>query len=125
MGIVLDHTVVPVNNREESVEFYTRILGFEDRGEIGPFLGVAVNASLNLLFRVSDDFQREHYAFGMDSGEFDAVFSRVRESGIPYGNNAGGGDNMEGPGIKLGAKGEGKSIYFTDPSGHGLEIMTY
>jgi len=32
---------------------------------------------------------------------------------------------MRGPGITLGAKGDGKAVYFKDPSGHVLEIKTY
>ena len=38
MTIVLDHTIVPVRDMEESVEFYTGIFGFTDLGAVGPFL---------------------------------------------------------------------------------------
>ena len=41
MATVLDHTIVPVRDREKSVEFYSRILGFEELGEVGPFLAGA------------------------------------------------------------------------------------
>ena len=36
MATVLDHTIVPVKDREKSVEFYTRIFGFDNLGEVGP-----------------------------------------------------------------------------------------
>ena len=62
MATFLDHTIVPVRNREEAVEFYTRIFGFEDLGEVGPFLAVKVNDTLNLDFRQSDDIRGIHYA---------------------------------------------------------------
>jgi|GEM_PF-2808581 len=32
---------------------------------------------------------------------------------------------MQVPGITIGAKGDGKAVYFTDPSGYLLEIKTY
>ena len=125
MATFLDHTLVPVLNREEAVEFYTRIFGFEDLGEVGPFLAVGVNDTLNLDFRDSDDFRSIHYAYAMDSEEFEAAFARVRQSGMPYGDSPYDMENMKGPGMTTGAKGQGKAVYFKDPSGHVLEIKTY
>ena len=125
MAIVLDHTIVPVNDREEAVEFYTRIFGFEDLGEAGLFLAVRVNDSLNLDFRQSDDFRSIHYAFAMDAGEFEGAFQRIKDSKIPYGDSPGFQENMQGPGITLGSQGDGKAVYFKDLSGHLLEIKTY
>ena len=125
MATVLDHTIVPVRNREASVEFYTRIFGFDDLGEVGPFLAVRVNDTLNFDFRESDDFRNIHYAFAMDGDEFEAAFTRIRESGITYGDSPREQENMKGPGMTNGAKGLGKAVYFKDPDGHVLEIKTY
>ncbi len=125
MTTVLDHTIVPVRDREASVEFYTRIFGFENLGEVGPFLAVRANDTLNFDFRESDDFRSIHYAFAMESDEFEAAFARIKDSGIPYGDNPRDQDNMKGPGMTTGAKGLGKAVYFKDPDGHVLEIKTY
>ena len=125
MGIVLDHTIVPVRDREEAAQFYSQIFGFDDLGEVGPFIAVRVNDSLNLDFRHSDDFHSIHYAFAMDASEFEETFARIRESGIAYGDSPSHQDNMKGPGMTAGAKGQGKAVYFKDPSGHVLEIKTY
>ena len=125
MTVVLDHTIVPVNDREQAVEFYSRIFGFEDIGEVGPFLAVRVNDTLNLDFRHEVDFRSIHYAFGMDPDEFEAAFQRIKDSRIPYGDSPFAQDNMQGPGITAGAKGDGKAVYFKDPSGHVLEIKTH
>ena len=125
MTPVLDHTIVPVRDRREAVEFYTRIFGFADLGVVGPFLAVQVNDTLNLDFRESDDFRSIHYAFAMEAGEFEAAFSRIRASGIAYGDGPSSQENMQGPGMTAGAKGQGKAVYFKDPSGHVLEIKTY
>ena len=125
MVTVIDHTIVPTIDREKSVEFYTRIFGFEDLGEVGPFLAVRVNDTFNLDFRDTEDFRSIHYAFAMDAEEFEAAFSRIKEAGIPYGDGPRTQENMKGPGMTAGAKGQGKAIYFKDPSGHVLEIKTY
>ena len=125
MTTVLDHTIVPVNSREEAVEFYSRIFGFDNLGEVGPFLAVRVNDTFNLDFSTSDNFHSMHYAFSMDGGEFEAAFARIRESGIAYGDSPFDQENMKGPGMTMGAKGMGKAVYFKDPNGHVLEIKTY
>jgi catechol 2,3-dioxygenase-like lactoylglutathione lyase family enzyme len=136
MATVLDHTIVPVRDRDKSVEFYSRILGFENLGEVGPFLAVRVNETLNLDFGESKDFQHFHYtfdegsrgihyAFTMERDEFEAVFTRIRESGIAYGDDPSEKTNMKGPGMTLGSQGMGKAVYFEDPDGHVLEIKTY
>ena len=136
MATFLDHTIVPVRDREEAVEFYSRILGFEKLGEVGNFLAVRVNDKFNLDFAQSDDFQQFHYifdqqsqgihyAFAMEPDEFDAAFARIRESGIAYGDGPRERANMKGPGMSMGSQGMGKAVYFEDPNGHLLEIKTY
>ena len=65
------------------------------------------------------------YAFAMEAHEFEDAFSRIRGSGIPYGDSPSQQENMKGPGMTLGAKAQGKAVYFKDPSGHVLEIKTY
>ena len=125
MATHLDHTIVPVRDREEAVEFYTRIFGFENLGEAGPFLAVRVDDNFNLDFRQEDEIHSHHYAFAMTPGEFESSFNRIKESGIDYGGGPRSHENKEGPGITLGSQGMGKAVYFNDPSGHLLEIKTY
>lgn len=136
MATFLDHTIVPVRDREEAVEFYSRILGFEKPREDGNFLAVRVNDRFNMDFAQSDDFQSFHYtfaeesqgihyAFTMEPDEFDAAFARIRESGIAYGDGPHQRANMKGPGMSSGSQGMGKAVYFEDPNGHVLEIRSY
>ena len=74
------------------------------------------NVVLNQLSKV---------AFAMESAEFDDAFQRIKDSKIPYGDSPRAQDNMQGPGVTAGAKGDGKAVYFKDPNGHVLEIQTY
>ena len=128
MAMVLDHTIVPVKDQDEAVKFYMTILGLESRGRAGhtgQFAVVRVNDSLNFDFLASESVTSQHFAFAMEAAEFDAVFQRVREAGIPYGDSPWEVGNMKGPGMTHGARGLGKAVYFRDPSGHLLEIKTY
>ncbi len=128
MTAVLDHTIVPVKDQEESVEFYTKVLGFHYDGRGGMndvFAIIRLNDSFTLDLRRSDDVPSNHYAFAMDRAQFDQSFQAIKVAGIPYGDGPRDTTNMRGPGISTGAKGETLSVYFSDPSGHLLEIITY
>ncbi len=114
-----------MRDKEESVEFYTRIFGFTDLGAVGPFLAVRVNDSLNFDFFGSEDFNSIHYAFAMEPAEFENTFDRIKGSGIPFSDSPFAAGNMKEPGMTLGAQRNGNAVYFADPRGHILEIKTY
>ena len=61
----------------------------------------------------------------MDRGTFEATFERIRTGGISYGDGPSTPSNMRGPGRSSGVHGVTDSVYFHDPSGHILEILTY
>ncbi|GAA2326093.1 hypothetical protein GCM10010431_55350 [Streptomyces kunmingensis] len=50
---------------------------------------------------------------------FDAIFARVRERGLEYW----GDPRHQEPGI-INHLDDGRGVYFNDPSGHELEIIT-
>jgi catechol 2,3-dioxygenase-like lactoylglutathione lyase family enzyme len=125
MAVVLDHTIIPVRDQQEAVAFYTAILGVKDGGCVGPFAVVRVNDTLTLDFIEADPEPSRHYAFAMDADEFEAAFRRIQAAGIPYGDGPFDASNRRGPGVTAGARGQGKAVYFHDPSGHLLEIKTY
>lgn len=121
----IDHIILKVNDRAESVAFYTGILGFADEGRSGPFT----------VLRVAEDFQLqlapwgtpgfEHYAFAVSSVQFDDIFARLEAAGIDHGPAFDAVGANTGPGIETGARGEAPALYFADPNGHLLEIRTY
>ena len=86
MGIVLDHTIVPARDKEESARFLARILGLRYEGTVSHFAPVRVNDTLTLDFDTETDFDRHHYAFKVSEAEFDGIFERVRGDGLPYGS---------------------------------------
>ena len=95
MTIVLDHTIVPARDKEESARFFARIFGLEYRGPVSDFAPVRINETLTIDFDNWDNFERHHYAFKVGEAEFDGIFDRVRAEGIAYGSGPRSADNME------------------------------
>jgi glyoxylase I family protein len=126
MPISLDHTILEVHDLAESLAFYRDIVGLEHKGKDGPFEALLVTPDLALdLYDEWPVRGSRHLAFSMDRSTFDATFDRIREAGIAYGDGPGRATNMKGPGPSSGVHGPTDSVYFTDPNGHILEILTY
>jgi len=120
MEITLNHTIVPSHNNVESAKFYEHIFGFEFVKEWGHFAVVKVNSTLSLDFVVATkSFSSHHYAFKVSDQEFDDIFERVKEKGLVFGS---GPHSLEDGTINHHHGGRG--VYFKDPNGHVLEIIT-
>lgn len=125
MGLQLDHTILEVTDHGESVAFYRDVLGLEHEGSNGPFEVMLITPDLALDLAEAEEPASRHLAFAMDRATFGATFARIRENEIPYGNTPSRPDNMKGPGRSSGVHGATASVYFHDPSGNLLEILTY
>ena len=125
MPVDLDHLILAVNDRAETLAFYTTVLGLTHEGESPPFSVLRVTERLTLQIAPWGSGGGEHLAFAMTKDEFEQVFARVREAGIPYGDTFHEVGNMRGPGDEPGARGPGKALYFFDPSRHLIEIRHY
>ena len=121
MAISLNHTIVPARDKIRSAKFFAKIFGLPfDEQTIGYFAPVRVNETLTLDF--DDDveqFDVHHYAFKVSEPEFDAIFGRVQAESIPYGSEPHSRDDM-----KINRRGGGRGVYFSDPNGHILELLT-
>jgi catechol 2,3-dioxygenase-like lactoylglutathione lyase family enzyme len=119
MAIELDHTIVPAHDKVESAKFFARIFGLSYDGEMSHFAPVRVNDALTLDFDNSSAFQSHHYAFKVSEAEFDQIFGRIQEAGIPYGSGPRALEDM-----RINHRGGGRGVYFRDPNGHILELLT-
>ena len=83
------------------------------------FAPVRVNETLTLLFDQDTSFDGHHYAFHVSEAEFDAIFQRIKKAGLSYGSAPWNLDDGE-----LNDWNGGRGVYFKDPNGHVLELMT-
>ena len=119
MSIKLNHTIVPAKNKDAAARFFAGIFGLNYEGPMGHFAPVQVNEELTLDFDDADSFEPHHYAFHVSDAEFDAIFSRIKARGLPYGSGPGHHDDG-----KINRRRGGRGLYFEDPYGHLMEIMT-
>jgi len=120
MTVQLNHTIVRVTNKQESAAFLADILGLAAPTPYGPFLVVQVDNDVSLDF--ADDHgpvHPQHYAFLVDESGFDEIFGRIRERGLRYWADPGRRRAGE-----INTNDGGRGVYWEDPSGHLLEIIT-
>ena len=118
MTITLNHTIVPARDKVAAAKFFAEIFGLK-RGRAGYFAPVRVNKSLTLLFDDDGKFESHHLAFHVSDREFDAIFGRIKKAKLAYGSAPWSLDDG-----KLNDWGGGRGVYFRDPDGHVLELMT-
>jgi catechol 2,3-dioxygenase-like lactoylglutathione lyase family enzyme len=120
MTVQLNHTIVRVRDKQESATFLAEILGLPDPSPFGPFLVVQVANDVSLDF--ADDHgpsNPQHYAFLVSDSEFDEIFGRIQERGLPF-----WADPFKRRPSEFNTNDGGRGVYWEDPSGHFLEIIT-
>jgi catechol 2,3-dioxygenase-like lactoylglutathione lyase family enzyme len=120
VSIQLNHTIVHARDRKRSARFLSGLLGLDEPAEFGPFLVVQVANDVSLDFMEDPGtIQQQHYAFLVSEEEFDQIFGRIQEQGLtywadPFHRRAGQINHDDG----------GRGLYWSDPDGHNLEIIT-
>ncbi|HBG18910.1 MAG TPA: bleomycin resistance protein [Desulfobulbaceae bacterium] len=120
MPVELNHTIIKAHDKVESARFFTEILALPDATPFGPFQVVKTANGVNLDFYDTEgEIGSQHYAFLITENEFDEIFARIRERHLdywadPYQNSPGEINHRDG----------GRGLYFEDPNGHLLEILT-
>jgi catechol 2,3-dioxygenase-like lactoylglutathione lyase family enzyme len=121
MPVQLNHTIVLCRDNEESARFYADIFGLRIAGRLGPFVAVETDNAVSLDFMTAGDAEipSQHYAFLVSDEEWDAIFARVRARDLPYWADP----FHQHPG-RTNTDYNGRGVYFSDPNGHSLEILT-
>jgi catechol 2,3-dioxygenase-like lactoylglutathione lyase family enzyme len=120
MSVQLNHTIVTVRDKKEAAEFLTRLLGLPEPTVFGPFLVVELANGVSL--DLADDHGPvvpRHYAFLVSEDEFDAIFERIRSARLTYWADPGHRQAGE-----INTNDGGRGLYWDDPNGHNLEIIT-
>jgi catechol 2,3-dioxygenase-like lactoylglutathione lyase family enzyme len=120
MAIQLNHTIVAARDKRESATFLAEILGLDPPVPFGPFLVVGVDNDVTLDF-IDDPgpIHSQHYAFLVSEGEFDEIFGRIRARGLAY-----WADPFRRQPGEINTHDGGRGVYWEDPNGHNLEIIT-
>ena len=109
-----------MRDKRESAEFLTEILGLEPAVAYGPFLVVQLANDVSLDF--ADDHgpaNPQHYAFLVDESDFDNIFARIKQRGLTY-----WADPFRRRPGEFNTNDGGRGVYWEDPDGHMLEIIT-
>ena len=119
MAVQLNHTIVAARDRYASAEFLTDVLGLGPPTTYGPFAVVELANGVSLDFMDDPEVIARHYAFLVSEEEFDEIFGRIRARGLdfwadPFDRQAGEINTNDG----------GRGVYWYDPNGHKLEIIT-
>src|SRR5262245_41608757 len=120
MGVQLNHTIVWCRDQQRSAAFLAEILGRRSPARFGPFLVVELDNGVSLDFHeTEDEIAPQHYAFLIGEDDFDAVFGRIRAAGLEHWADPGRTRPRE-----INRSDGGRGVYFQDPDGHLLEILT-
>ncbi len=120
MSVQLNHTIVSCRDQQRSAAFLTGTLGLPAATRFGHFLVVETDNGVSLDYaETTEAITPQHYAFLVGEEEFDAVFGRIEGQGLPYWADPG----QTQPG-EINHRDGGRGLYFEDPDGHLLEIIT-
>ena len=120
MSVQLNHTIVWCRDQNTSAPFLAEILGLPTPSRFGPFLVVEAANGVSLDYHESDaEIAPQHYVFLIGDDDFDPIFERIQARGLDYWADPG----QTRPG-EINRNDGGRGVYFADPDGHLLEVIT-
>jgi catechol 2,3-dioxygenase-like lactoylglutathione lyase family enzyme len=120
MAIEFNHTILRARDSAGSAKFLAEMLGLPAPTHWGPFHIVTTDNGANLDFMITDgEITPQHYAFLVSETEFDAIFARISERNLPY-----WADPAQRQPGEINHHDHGRGVYFKDPNGHLLEVIT-
>lgn len=123
MSVQLNHTIVPCRNKAVSSAFLTELLDRPPATPFGPFMAVQLDNGISMDYHdywdAKADIQPQHYAFLVSEKEFDQIFGRITERQLDY-----WADPMLNLPGEINHHDGGRGVYWRDPDGHLLEIIT-
>jgi catechol 2,3-dioxygenase-like lactoylglutathione lyase family enzyme len=121
MTIKLNHTIVHSKDQRAAAQFFVDLFGLPAPKPFFGFLDVDLGNEVTLAFLDAGDMQvqMQHYAFLVSDAEFDQIFGRIRQRKMKYWADP--GQKQAG---EINHHFGGRGVYFEDPSGHLLEIIT-
>ena len=121
MTITFNHTIVAAKDKKESATFLTELFDLPSPVLWAHFMMVTVgDVSLDYAdVADGEEVHPQHYAFLVSEDEFDAIYGRIRSWRLEH-----WADPMQSRPDEINRNDGGRGVYFLDPSGHYLEILT-
>jgi catechol 2,3-dioxygenase-like lactoylglutathione lyase family enzyme len=120
MTVQLNHTIVHAKDAKAGATFLAEILGLAPPEPFAHFQVVTLANGVSLDYLSTDEpFIVEHYAFLVSEAEFDEIFGRITAKGLDY-----WADPRASRKGEINRNDGGRGVYFREPSGHLLEIIT-
>lgn len=122
MAIRFNHTIVASRDKRDSAAFLAELFGLPDPKPFGHFMAVALEHGVTLDYAdvaPGEEIRRQHYAFLVSEEDFDAIYSKIQERGMRHWADP----RQQRPG-EINQNDGGRGVYFLDPSGHAMEILT-
>ena len=120
MTAQLNHTIVWCRDKARSAAFLCEVLGLPPAKPFGHFLVAELANGISMDFmETGKPISSQHYAFLVSEAEFDAGFALITQRGLPY-----WADPARSQPGEINRHWGGKGVYFEDPDGHFLEMIT-
>ena len=119
MTITLNHTIVHAHDARQTADFLCQMLALPPARRLAHFTVVEVGPTSIDLIETDRPISSRHFAFLVSEAEFDVIFERLRAKGIAYWADP----FRKQPGA-INHWDDGRGVYFEDPNGHLLEVIT-
>ena len=120
MAAKLDHMIVFARDRDVSAAYLAEMLGAPAPKQAGHFTQVQIDHGVTVDFmNASGNVSMQHYAFLVSEAQFDESFAKIKARKQTF-----WADPYRQRPNEVNTHGDGRLVYFEDPSGHFLEIRT-
>ena len=120
MSADLDHIIVHATDPRRSAQFLAELLGATVLPDWGPFVRVQTGNHVTLDYLRDDQpFTVQHCAFLVDDTTFDVAHRRLLDSDVPI-----WADPSQRRVGEINHLYGGRGVYFEDPDGHLMELIT-
>lgn len=119
MAITLNHTIVHARDPGQTARFLCEMLGLAPARRLAHFTVIQVGPTSLDVLPTDEAISSRHFAFLVSEEEFDEILGRLRARGIRY-----WADPFHREPDRINRWDDGRGLYFDDPNGHLLEIIT-
>lgn len=119
MPVTLNHTIVHATDAIATATFYADILNLPPPRWLGHFTVLQVGETSLDMIQTDQPIDSRHFAFLVSESEFDDIFSRITARQLTY-----WADPFHRIPLEINRWDDGRGVYFDDPNGHILEVIT-